>query len=65
MSKKMDQLGKVAKSARGQLNRENEVSLQMHLWSIHMNCCFHLFASTFYIDTCRFVHVHCCLKKRG
>ena len=31
----MDQSFKVAKPTRGQLNRENEVSLQMHPWYVH------------------------------
>ena len=57
-SKSRDQLGKFAKPSHGQLNRENEVCLQMH------PCCFHLFAYTFYMSTCTLICARLLLSKQ-
>ena len=57
-SKSRDQLGKFAKPSHGQLNRENEVFLQMH------PCCFHLFAYTFYMSTCTLICARLLLSKQ-
>ena len=64
----MDQPRKVAKPARGQLNREIKCPCRRirgkYIYSICTAVCFCLYTRyVFYLETCAFVHgsVHCCI----